>query len=123
MLDAVERIVPGLRRRLVLAALGTPLTNAHFLHATDGAIYGTEKTVGNLGPLSFPVRTELPGLFQCGASTIAPGVNGVTTSGLEAAAAVLGCKRDELLTATGQALRIYPAEDPTAWPAELRTRM
>ena len=122
ILDAVEQFVPGFRRHTVLRALGTPLTNVHFLHASGGAIYGTEKTLGNLGPFSFAVTTHIPGLFQCGASTIAPGINGVTNSGLDAAAAVLGCPRDDLLTARGQTLRIYPAEDPSAWPAELRPR-
>lgn len=120
ILDAVEQFVPGFRERTVLRALGTPLTNAHFLHASEGAMYGTEKTLGNLGPFSFGVTTHLHGLFQCGASTIAPGINGVTNSGLDAAAAALGCPRDDLLTARGQTLRIYPADDPAAWPADLR---
>ena len=121
LLDAVECFVPGLRERTVFRALGTPLTNAHFLHATRGGIYGTEKTLGNLGPFSFDVATHIEGLFQCGASTIAPGINGVTNSGLNAAAAALGCDREALLTATGQSLRIYPSDHPEAWPADLRT--
>lgn len=120
ILDAVERFVPGLRERTVLRSLGTPLTNARYLHASRGGIYGTEKTLGNLGPLSFSVETHVRGLYQCGASTIAPGINGVTNSGLNAAAAALGCRRDDLLTATGQSLRIYPADDPSSWPEDLR---
>lgn len=120
ILDAVDCFLPGLRDRIVFRALSTPLTNIHYLHATRGGIYGTEKTLGNLGPFSFSVDTHIRGLFQCGASTIAPGINGVTSSGLAAAAAALGCERDELLTETGQTLRIYPAEDPAAWPRDLR---
>ncbi|MEY4949564.1 MAG: hypothetical protein RL698_1775 [Pseudomonadota bacterium] len=120
ILDAVETFVPGLRDRVVFKALSTPLTNMHFLNATGGGIYGTEKTVGNLGPFSFPVKTHLDGLFQCGASTIAPGINGVTNSGLDAAAAALDCPREHLLGATGQTLRIFPSEDPSSWPADLR---
>lgn len=120
ILDAVDRIVPGLRERTVFRALGTPLTNQRFLHATRGGIYGTEKTLGNLGPFGFSVDTHIRGLFQCGASTLAPGINGVTHSGLAAAAAALGCASDELLTARHQSLRIYPAEDPSAWPEEIR---
>ena len=120
ILDAVECFVPGLRERTVFRALGTPLTNAHYLHATRGGIYGTEKTLGNLGPFGFSVETHIRGLYQCGASTFAPGINGVTHSGLSAAAAALGCNRDDLLTATGQTLRIYPSEDPSSWPQELR---
>lgn len=120
ILDAVERVVPGLRERTVFRALATPLTNMRYLHATRGGIYGTEKTLGNLGPFSFPVETHVRGLYQCGASTIAPGINGVTNSGLNAAAAALGCGRDDLLTATGQSLRIYPSDDPSSWPEDLR---
>jgi phytoene dehydrogenase-like protein len=120
VLEAVERFVPGFREHIVFRAVGTPLTNRQFIHATEGGIYGTEKTLRNLGPFSFPVRAPLPGLFQCGASTLAPGINGVTRSGLSAAAAALDCNEDELLTEKGQELRIYPAEDPERWPEELR---
>lgn len=120
ILDAVERFVPGLRERIVFRAVATPLTNQRFLHATRGGIYGTEKTLGNLGPFGFPVDTHVRGLFQCGASTLAPGINGVTHSGLAAAAAALGCAPDDLLTARRQSLRIYPAEDPSAWPEDVR---
>jgi len=120
VLDAVECFLPEVRGRTVFRALGTPLTNMHYLHATDGGIYGTEKTLGNLGPFSFSVDTHIRGLYQCGASTLAPGINGVTNSGLNAAAAALGCDREELLTAKGQSLRIYPADDPESWPRDLR---
>jgi phytoene dehydrogenase-like protein len=122
ILEEIDRFLPGFSERVVFRSLGTPLTNMHFLHASEGGIYGTEKTLRNLGPLSFPVRTQIAGLFQCGASTIAPGINGVTKSGLAAAAAALACAPEELLTATGQQLRIFPAEDPSAWPEELRPR-
>ncbi len=120
ILDAIERFVPGLRERVVFSTLGTPLTNMHYLHASEGGIYGTEKTLFNLGPFSFPLRTHIRGLFQCGASTLAPGINGVSKSGLGAAAAVVGCEPEDLLTASGQSLRIYSAEDPSSWPAALR---
>jgi phytoene dehydrogenase-like protein len=115
MLDAVERFVPGLRRHVVFRALGTPLTNIHYLHASRGAIYGTENTIRNLGPFSFPVRTVLPGLFQCGASTLSPGIHGVTKSGLAAAAAALDCGEEELLASKSGPLRVYSAEDPSSW--------
>ena len=116
MLDAIERFVPGLRERVVFRTLGTPLTNMHFLHASEGGIYGTEKTLFNLGPFSFPLRSPIRGLFQCGASTLAPGINGVSKSGLGAAAAALGCEPEELLTATGQSLRIHSAEAASPAP-------
>ena len=61
VLEAIERFLPGFRERVAFRAVGTPLTNRHFLHATEGAIYGTEKTVRNLGAFSFPVRAPLGG--------------------------------------------------------------
>ncbi len=118
MLDAIEAFVPGIRNHVVLQALGTPLTNARCLAATRGGIYGVEKTLRHLGPFSFPIETHLAGLYQCGSSTIAPGILGVTTSGLLAAQAALGARRDEILTAKGQALRVYSAEDPASWPVD-----
>jgi phytoene dehydrogenase-like protein len=118
MLDAIELFVPGIRRHVVVRALGTPLTNARFLAATRGGIYGIEKSLRNLGPFSFPIATHIGGLYQCGASTIAPGILGVTTSGLMAAQAALGAQREDLLTARGQSLRIYSAEDPSSWPID-----
>jgi phytoene dehydrogenase-like protein len=118
MLDAIEEFVPGVRGHVLVDVLGTPLTNARCLAATRGAIYGIEKSVRNLGPLAFPIRSHVPGLYQCGASTFAPGIPGVTMSGLLTAGAVLDVPREELLDAKGQTLRIYPAEHPDA----LRTR-
>jgi phytoene dehydrogenase-like protein len=118
ILDAVERFVPGLRERVVFRTLGTPLTNIHYLHATGGAIYGTENTLRNLGPFSFPVRTVIPGLFECGASTLSPGIHGVTNSGLAAACAALECDESQVLNARSSPLRVYAAEDPSTWPAE-----
>jgi phytoene desaturase len=122
ILAEIDRFVPGLRDNVVFQSLGTPLTNMHFQNATEGGMYGVEKSLRNLGPFSFPVRTHIDGLFQCGASTLAAGIHGVTTSGLAAAACALGCEENELLDATGQELRTYPAEDPTCWPAELQPR-
>jgi len=123
ILDAIERFVPGFRAHVRFSALGTPLTNSHFIHATRGGIYGTENTLRNLGPFAFPVKTNIAGLFECGASTIAPGIHGVTRSGLAAAAAALSCEENEFLTARGQTLRIYPADDPSVWPEDLRPRL
>jgi len=116
MLDAVEQVVPGMRDHVVFSSTATPLTNMHYVRATEGAIYGAEKSLRNLGPFSFPVRTHINGLYQCGASTIAAGINGVTNSGLAAAVAALGCKEEELLTAN-QTLRARSAEDPESWRA------
>lgn len=122
ILSEIDRFVPGFSDRVVFRSLGTPLTNISFLHATEGGMYGTEKTLRNLGPFSFPIRTHLDGLFQCGASTFAPGIHGVTTSGLAAAAAALECRDDDLLNASGHELQIFPSDEPASWPRSLQAR-
>lgn len=116
VLEQVQTVVPGLRERLVFQDVGTPLTNRHYVAATRGSLYGTEKTLGALGPLGFPVRAPVQGLFLCGASTTSHGVAGATMSGLAAARALLGVRTSELLTARDQELRTWPAEAPERWP-------
>ncbi len=116
MLDVVDRVVPGLRERVVFRDLGTPLSNVFYCEATAGNLYGTEKTLRNLPPFGFPLRTEIGGLFMCGASTLGHGVAGATMSGLAAARSVLRCSREELLSARGQTLRTVSAEDLIASP-------
>ncbi|MFV8755358.1 phytoene desaturase family protein [Nannocystaceae bacterium ST9] len=122
VIAAIEQFVPGFGEHVVFRSIATPLTNEHYLRASEGGIYGTEKTLRNLGPFAYPLRTHIEGLFQCGASTLAAGINGVSKSGLHVAAAALDCKPDELLDASGQSLRIYPSDDPGAWPEALRPK-
>lgn len=122
MLDAVEAVIPGLRDRLLFCELGTPLTNAHYVAATAGSLYGIEKRLTQVGPMGFPLRTHLAGLYQCGASTFSHGVLGASLSGLAAAALALGSRPDDLLDAGGSPLHVLPADHPERWPADLRPR-
>ena len=112
MLRTAEKIIPGLSDHLVFCELGTPLTNDHYIPATQGDIYGTEKSMWQIGPWSYPVRTELGGLLLCGASTVSHGVMGATLSGLIAAREVLGCRVRDLLSQEGPELRIMPCDLP-----------
>jgi len=120
MIDAAATIVPGLRDHVLFADVGTPLTNAHYIGATRGNLYGTEKRLSQVGPWAHRIRTEIPGLYLCGSSTLSHGILGATLSGLAVAADVLQCEMSELLTARGQTLRLYPADDISAWPDTLR---
>jgi all-trans-retinol 13,14-reductase len=112
-------LFPGLSGQIASAEIGTPLSNLHYRNATEGCIYGTAKTRGQVGPFAWPVRTGIPGLWMCGASTLIHGALGASTSGLHAAASVLGCRMHELLSGSGR-VRTMPAEDPSSWPADLR---
>lgn len=124
MLTAVEEIAPGIREHVVFADLGTPLSNAYYLNATRGNLYGIAKGPFQVGPFAFPAETALPGLYLVGASTASGhGVGGATASGLAAARAILGCRTQELLQQHGPELPIYPSEDVTQWPAALRERI
>ena len=123
MLRTVDRYVPGLSERVTFRELGTPLTNAHYVMATRGNLYGTEKSLWQIGPFAWPLRTPVPGLYMCGASTTSHGVMGATMSGLQAAARVLGVRSESLLHASNQHLRTLPSDDLSAWPDELKRRV
>ena len=123
MFERIEELVPGIRDHVVFQALGTPLTNRYFLNASEGNLYGIEKTMNQLGPFGFPTNPPINGLYLCGASTEGHGVGGATISGLAAATKVLGCRKRDLLTETGQSLRTYLCDQPQTWPAELQPRV
>ena len=124
MLGGLEAVVPDLRQKLVFCQLGTPLTNAYYLNATRGNIYGLDKSRFRVGPLAFPYRTDFDGLWMCGASTAGGhGVMGATFSGLGVARQILKCRPAELLTAAGPDIEIYPAEAPEMWPEHLQKRI
>jgi len=122
MFKGLEKRVPGISERVTFWNMGTPLTNKHYINTTGGSLYGIEKSVHQVGPGAFPIKTEIEGLYLCGASTSSHGVSGVTFSGLGAAKAILGCSTSELLTQDGPPLEIYPSEDITQWPQNLRDK-
>ena len=123
MFQTLEQRVPGISQHVVFYSLATPLTNEHYINATRGNLYGIEKSRKQVGPWAFPVQSEIEGLLMCGASTESHGVAGATGSGLTAARSILKCRTSEMLTQHGPELRIYPSEDVTQWPAELRGRI
>ena len=117
LMKNVEKIIPGAKANVVQAELGTPMTNEFYINSTKGNVYGTEKTLNQVGPFSFRNKTEIENLFMCGASTLSHGVSGATHSGVVAAALILGCEKDDLLMEdANQKIRLYDAEDATTWP-------
>lgn len=44
------------------------------------------------------MKTEIAGLYHCGASTVAHGVMGVLMSGISAAKEILGCRARDILS-------------------------
>lgn len=122
LLAGVEKLVPGISDRVVFQEIGTPLSNAYYCAAHRGALYGIDKTRGQVGPFSFQVPSPFKGLYLCGASTISHGVAGATMSGLIAASAVLRCSPWDLLDQNGPETKIFPADDLSAWPAKYQRR-
>ncbi|MFN2278295.1 MAG: phytoene desaturase family protein [Candidatus Promineifilaceae bacterium] len=119
----LEKRVPGLSRHIVFWDLATPLTNEHYINVTRGNLYGIDKTRTQVGPGAFPVKSAIDGLYMVGASTLSHGVAGATSSGLAAARTILGCRTRDILKQGGPELRIYPSDDPTAWPEDLQERI
>jgi phytoene dehydrogenase-like protein len=123
ILTGLERHLPGLRDNVVFSELSTPVTNLHFVNATQGNMYGIAKIRSQFGPFSYPLKTEFEGLYCCGASTINHGVQSVTFSGVMAASMILDCQISDLLQQGGPELRVYPSEKPEEWPEELQARI
>ena len=117
-MNSISKIIPGSRDHVVYAELGTPKTNEFYINSTRGNVYGTEKTLQQIGPFAYKNKSEIDNLFLCGASTLSHGVTGATYSGLEAAARILNCKSSDLIRKDdNQKIRIYDAEDPASWDA------
>ena len=117
MLNSAERVIPGIRNHIVHKDLGTPLTNEYYINATEGSVYGTEKSLKHIGPFAFQSKSEIDNLFLCGASTMSHGVAGAGHSGVQTAANILKCKPEELLIKDdSQSVTILEAEDSSDYP-------
>jgi all-trans-retinol 13,14-reductase len=117
LMKSLERVIPTARQNVVQMELGTPKTNEYYVKSTNGNVYGTEKSLNQVGPFTFRAKSEIKNLFLCGASTLSHGVGGATNSGVEAAARILNCRAQDLLIRDEhQNIRIYDAEDRSSWP-------
>ena len=124
IINSLERVVPGISSKIIDKELGTPVTNEYYINATEGSVYGTEKSLKQIGPFAFKPKSEIENLFLCGASIVSHGVAGASYSGVQTAALILGCKQDDLLTEDkNQELRIYNAEDASNYPDWMLQKM
>jgi phytoene dehydrogenase-like protein len=123
MLLAIDKRIPGFSEHVVFANLGTPLTNKHYVNATNGSLYGIDKRRSQVGPLGFPIKSRIEGLYMVGASTQSHGVSGATGTGLRAASKILNKPVSDLLTQDGPELKIYPSEDISIWPENLQKKI
>ena len=89
LLAAAEAVLPGLRDRIVFQETATPLTHTRFTGSTAGTSYGIAATPAQFLKGRPGARTEIEGLYLCGASNRAGhGIAGVMLSGLLAAASI-----------------------------------
>lgn len=122
MLELVGHVVPGIEEHVVFSELGTPLSNVHYCGATRGNLYGTEKSLSQLGPFAQPLRTSIENLFTCGASTLSHGVMGAHISGLVVACQMLRCRMPDLLRPDGGRILLLPSDRPELWPKAMLTK-
>jgi phytoene dehydrogenase-like protein len=124
LINTMEKVVPGISGHVVDIELGTPMTNEHYIKATRGNVYGTEKGFWQTGPFSFGYQSEIKNLYLCGASIMAHGVAGASYSGVKTAAIILNCREEDLIKPDeSQHVRIYEAEDDTQWPDWMRQKI
>ena len=124
MIAKLSEVIPSVEEHIVYKDLATPLTNEHFINATRGSVYGTQKTLSQIGPNAYRAQSEVKDLYLCGASILAHGVTGATFSGVDTAARILGTTQEELLKIeTPQELKIYDADDATSYPEWLQNKI
>jgi len=117
LLNNVEKVLPGVRKHIVQAELGTPMTSEFYINGTEGNVYGTEKNFKQTVMFPFNTKTEIENLYLCGASVLAHGVGGASNSGVQTAAKILNCKAEGLIEPIeGQHVRIYDSENSSQWP-------
>lgn len=83
MIDAAQRLVPGLRGRIVWRSEASPLSFRRYGWSSFGAVYGSRDPHAALAR-----RTPVAGLVLAGAATHGPGIEAVMISGAEAADAL-----------------------------------
>lgn len=111
IIKSVEKIIPSLSKHILALELGTPLTNVHYVEATKGNFYGTEKSRFQIGPWGYTADTEINNLKLCGASTFAHGIVGASITGLLAASSILKCETDDLLNYNNGNITFLSAEE------------
>lgn len=120
----LEKVIPGISNHVVQKELGTPLTNKYYINSTRGSVYGTEKSLKQIGPFAYKSKSEIENLYLCGASIVSHGVAGASYSGVQTAATILGCRQDDLMKPSDeQHLRVFEAEDNTNYPDWMRKKI
>ena len=88
LIKKIDRLIPGLRRRIIVKDAATPKTLARYTSVPEGASEAFEETVDNAKPC---FKTPVKGLYLTGASTFpGSGIELVTMSGIICANDICG---------------------------------
>ena len=89
LIDTLEQEVPGIRANIEQYYTSTPLTYADYTDVPEGAMYGMQKDVQDLGTVSVTSKTRIPNLLLTGQSVTLHGMMGVLAGSLVTCAEVL----------------------------------
>ncbi|WMW81552.1 NAD(P)/FAD-dependent oxidoreductase [Undibacterium cyanobacteriorum] len=86
-----ERVIPNLSRDIVFQEVSTPITMMRYTDASNGTSYGMSLIPSQFLHNRPGAKTDIKGLLMCGANMRnGHGIFGAMTSGVEAAAMVVG---------------------------------
>jgi all-trans-retinol 13,14-reductase len=88
LLSQFKRHFPRLAPLIAFHELSTPLSQASFVAADHGAMYGIEMSAERMSHKALRVRTPVPGLLLAGQDAAGPGVQGAFMGGFMAAASL-----------------------------------
>ncbi|MEV8509003.1 NAD(P)/FAD-dependent oxidoreductase [Actinoplanes sp. NPDC051475] len=121
LIDRAGTVIPDLRRHIVWQEASSPVTHERFTLSSLGSCYGIEMAADQIGPRRPGPRTEVPGLWLTGASTVwGNGIVGAVSSGLGVAGAILRrplsaeVKAGAVIADPGKLTPIGPDWDPLA---------
>jgi all-trans-retinol 13,14-reductase len=88
LLAQFKRHFPRLAPLIDFHELSTPLSQASFVMADRGAMYGLEMSAERMSHSALNVRTPVPGLLLAGQDAAGPGIQGAFMGGFMAAASI-----------------------------------
>lgn len=90
LLDATERLYPGLRSKIHATYTSTPLTYRDYIGTYDGSLYGIMKDYKHPVKSFISTKTKIPNLYLTGQNLNMHGVLGVTLSSIITCSQFLG---------------------------------
>jgi all-trans-retinol 13,14-reductase len=88
LLSQFKRHFPRLAPLVDFHEISTPLSQASFVAADHGAMYGIEMSAERMRHTALGIRTPVPGLLLAGQDAAGPGIQGAFMGGFMAAAAL-----------------------------------